>query len=533
MLNDDRTNQLTGDAAPGAVISDRRRQVVVLAAVCLALVAVIASMAALNVAQQAIAVDLGASQSDLLWVVNAYTLVLAGLLMPLGAIGDRWGRKPVLLAGLVLFVAAGIAGSQAGSIEFLIATRVVAGIAGAMIMPATLSVITSSFPIESRGTAVGVWTGFAGAGGILGLLGASAIVDNATWRWVFAVAVVPAALSLVVSVFVVPNSGEDSEHAFDTPGAVLSFVAIAGLVLGIQEGPERGWTAALTLVGLIAGLLALAGYLWWELRHPAPLFDIRMFRAPRLAAGSFGLLVMFSVLFGLFLVLIQFLVAVVGYTALEASASLVPLALVMLTLSPLAPAIAHRFGLTATLSGGLLIAAAGIAVMALRADAQTYTALLPGIVLLAIGVGLAMTPATTAITASLPVEDQGVASALNDTVREVGGAIGVAILGSMLNAGYSDEIAPTVAGLPPELGHAVDEGIAGAGAAASQLPPDQAAPIMAAARDAFTNGWIDAMWVGAAMLVVAAIASAAILRRPAANDHVTFVTPATSTQPNS
>ncbi len=262
----------------GAVITDHRRTRWILVAMCTALVAVIASVSGLNVAQQALAADLGASQGQLLWIINGYTLALAALLLPIGAIGDRWGRKHVLVGGLGLFVAASVASAFATTVTMLLATRVAAGVAAAMIMPVTLSIITSSFPADERDRAVGVWAGFAGAGGILGLLASSVVIDHGTWPWVFTLPVVLAVAALVLTLRVVPHSREDHAGRFDVGGALLSFLAIGGLVLGIQEGPERGWSAPLTIAGLAVGALAAVGFIAWERRSARPLLDVSVFR---------------------------------------------------------------------------------------------------------------------------------------------------------------------------------------------------------------------------------------------------------------
>ncbi|MGD9755005.1 MAG: MFS transporter, partial [Acidimicrobiia bacterium] len=206
-----------------------------------ALIAVIASVSGLNVAQQGLAIDLGASQGTVLWIINAYTLALAALLMPIGAIGDRWGRKPVLMAGLVLFGLAAVVAAIAPSAGVMIAARVAAGAGAAMIMPVTLSVITSSFPPEERARAIGLWAGFAGSGGMIGLFVSAFMVDVLDWRWTFVLPIVLSAVSLAVTALHVPNSREGAVHPFDTGGSVLSALAIGGLVLGIHEGPEKGW----------------------------------------------------------------------------------------------------------------------------------------------------------------------------------------------------------------------------------------------------------------------------------------------------
>lgn len=332
--------------------TDKRRQRNILIAVLTALVAVIASVSGLNVAQQELAVDLGASQGAILWIINAYTIALAALLMPVGAIGDRWGRKPVLLVGLAVFGVASLGAGLATTTAFMIAARVLAGVGAAMIMPVTLSVITSSFPREARAQAIGIWAGFAGSGGIIGLFVSSFMVDVVTWRWLFALPLALVAVSAVMSVRYVPNSREHSEHPFDTIGSILSALAIGGLVLGIHEGPERGWGDPLTLAGLVVGVVALVGFVIWEQRHREPLLDISAFRNRGLASGSLTLLIVFAVMFGIFLVLFPYFQAVLGWSALRSAVALLPMALMMMPMSTVAPRIAERFGSRNTMVTG-------------------------------------------------------------------------------------------------------------------------------------------------------------------------------------
>ena len=481
------------------VVDDPGRRRLILAAMCLALVAVVASVSALNVAQQALAVDLGASQSEILWVINGYTLTLAALLMPVGAIGDRWGRKPVLVTGLLVFAGFNGASAFATSPELLIALRVGAGVGAAMIMPVTLSIITTTFPVEERARAVGAWAGFAGAGGIIGLFASAAIIDNFTWPWVFAVPIGLAAGSLVLTLAFVPHSREHIEAGFDFAGTILSILAVGGLVLAIQEGPERGWTDTLTLCAFAIGGAALAAFVAVELHREHPLLDVGLFRDRSLTTGSVNLFVVFALMFSLFLVVVQFLQAVLGYTALKAAAGVVPMALLMMPLSVVAPALAERYGFRRTLGAGMTLLAAGFAAFAVLADPDGgYLSALPGLAIIAIGVGLSMSPSTTAITSALPVEMQGVASALNDTVREMGGAVGIALLGSILNATYRSSIEPTTAALPPEIAQPVESGIGGAIAVTARLGARSEA-LLEQARLAFMDGLAVAMWVGAGL----------------------------------
>ncbi|RLE19784.1 MAG: MFS transporter [Actinobacteria bacterium] len=493
-------------------VTDPRRRLLILITMCIALGAVIASVSGLNVAQQALAGDIGASQSQLLWIINGYTLALAALLLPIGAIGDRWGRKPVLVLGLVGFGAANTASAFATTPEMLTVLRVAAGVAAAMIMPVTLSVLTTSFPASERGKAVGIWAGVAGAGGILGLFASAAIIDNATWPWIFAVPVAMAAMALVATTFVVPHSKEHTEGGFDIAGAILSVLAIGGIVLAIQEGPERGWSDMLTSIGLVVGIVALAAFIWVELGREHPLLDVRTFSHRGLATGSVDLFVVFLVIFALFLILVQLLQAVFGYTALQAAAGLLPMAIVMMPLAAVAPAFAHRFGYRRTLVFGMLLVAAGPALLAFVVDIDLgYISVLPGILVLGAGVGIAMSPSTTAITSALPEDKQGVASALNDTVREVGGAVGIALIGSLLNSGYRSSISGKTDTLDPELAERVEEGIGGALVTAAQMGPE-GADLLTAARSAYLDGMQPALLFATGLALIAAAYTAIAAR---------------------
>ena len=496
------------DQVPEDGVADPRQRRAILWAMCIALMGVVASVSGLNVATQELAVEFGASQSDVLWIINGYTIALAALLLPIGAIGDRYGRKKVLMAGLTLFALANVAAAFSTSVSMLIALRVTAGVGAAMIMPVTLSVITSSFPAGDRDRAVGVWAGVAGGGAILGLFVSSAVVDYLSWPLVFALPVVLAAVSLVMTIRDVPHSSEHQVGRFDVVGSVLSALALGMLVLGIHEGPEVGWTATVTLVGLVVGIASAIGFVLWELRQEHPLLDVRVFGNRMLGSGSTALLVTFAIMMGLFLVLVQYLQVVLGFSALRAAAGLLPMAAVMMPLSAIAPLISRRVGTRVMFVAGSGLIAGGLAAMATMASVDGgYMSILPGLLVLGSGVGVVMTPGTTAITASLPQEEQGVASALNDTVREFGGAIGIALLGSGMAAGYSASVSDATAGLPEEAAAAVEEGIGGAVVVAGQLGSDGAS-VMQAAREAFIDGWQLSMWISAGLALSVAVLTA-------------------------
>lgn len=477
----------------------KREQRNILIAMCTSLVAVVASVSGLNVAQQQLAIDLGASQGQILWIINAYTLALAALLMPIGAVGDRWGRKPVLMSGLGLFVVANVVAATAPSTGVMIIARVIGGAAAAMIMPVTLSVITSSFPPADRARGIGIWAAFAGSGGLIGLFSSSFMIDVLDWRYTFALPLVLGLASAAITLRHVPNSREGAEHPFDTVGSVLSALAIGGLVLGIHEGPEKGWSHSLTVAGLAVGAVALLAFVMWERRLAEPLLDVSVFRDRSLTAGSLSLAVMFGITFGLFLLVFPFFQGVLGWSALKSAVALLPMAAAMMPMSTVAVRIAEKVGIGRTMIAGIAVFCLGLLVLAVQASADGgYLSVLPGLVILGLGQGIAMTPSTAAITETLPAEKQGVASALNDTTREVGGAVGVALLGSVLSSSYRDAIGPSLRGVSPEIAHVASEGLGSAFGIAPQAGAD-GPRIIDAARHAFVDGWVQSMWVGLAM----------------------------------
>lgn len=495
-----------------AVVTDPRRRRSILWAVCLALMAVVASVTGLNVAQPQLATTFDASQGQVLWIINTYTLTLAALLLPLGALGDRLGRKPMLLAGLAVFALANAMAAVAPTVEVMMAARFLSGVGAAMIMPVTLAVITSSFPDEDRSKAIGMWTAVAGGGGILGMYLSALLVDVATWRWLFAL---PLALSLpavILTQRAVPDSRERLAGPYDLVGAVASIVAAVSITYALHEAPAVGFTDPAVTVSLGIAAAALAVFLWWELRTPSPMLQLRHFRARGLSSGTTLLLVLFGVQGGVSLVLYPYFQVVLGWSGLVSTLAMMPMAVLMMLASGLAPRLAARIGARVTMVTGLAIAAAGLGLMAaLVSPSGGYVAVLPGLAAMGLGAGLAMTPSTEAITSSLPREEQGVASALNDLTRELGAALGVALLGGLLVAGYQSAIEPLLRGVPAGLAEVAREGLANADAVA-QDAGGYAEQVRIAAQEAFVAGWQQAMWVGAAAL--AAVAVLVLVRGP-------------------
>lgn len=495
-----------------SVITDPRQRRAVLVGVSLALMAVVASASGLVVAQQQVAIAFGASQSTVLWIINVYTVTFAALLLPLGAAGDRWGRRPVLLTGLVVFAGASAAAGFAPSAGALVGARLLSGVGAAMVMPVTLAVITSSFPQEDRSRAIGVWSGVAGAGGLLGMFASALLADVATWRWLFALPVALAILAAAVVLRAVPDSREQRTHCFDVAGSLSSVAAVTGLVLAVHEGPGRGWTDPVTLTGLILGVTGSLVFVAAELRQAAPLLDVRLFAVRELTSGSVVLLTAFGVLGGVSVVLLPYLQAVLGWSSLRSTVALLPMALAMVLASGLAPRLAAAVGARWTMALGILLGGAGLAEMAVFVSVDGgYLPVLPGLAAMGLGFGLAMPPATEAITTALPRERQGVASALNDVTRELGTALGVALLGGVLAAGYRSAVSARLEGVPAQTATAAEEGIAGALAVAGRAGPDAGA-VVRAAQEAFVEGWQHAMWIGVA--VTAALLAYVLVHGP-------------------
>ncbi|MBM7326122.1 MFS transporter [Agrobacterium sp. S2] len=485
-----------------SIVEDPKQRNRILLTVCLALMAVIAAVTGLAVAQPKLALDLGATQSQVLWIINIYAITLASLLLPLGAAGDRWGRKPVLLVGLCVFGLANVASGLATSVEFLMAARLFSGVGAAMIMPVTLSVITSAFPHEDRSKAIGIWTGVAGAGGILGMFLSALLVDYLSWPWLFALPVILAVIAFAMAVQWVPNSRLTTSHLFDVGGSILSLLSILGASFALHEGPVIGWTATETIAGITLSLSAIVGFISWERRQAEPLLDIGLFRKPSLMIGSVSLATWFGVQSGVFIVLFPFFQTVLGWSGLAATVGLMPMALLMMTFSAIAPILSGKFGPRATIAAGIFLGGTGLALMSLLVSVDGgYLSVLPGMVTMGVGMGLSMAPSTEAITSSLSHEQQGVASAINDLTRELGTSLGVALLGAIFAAGYTSAITPRLEAFPDAAAAAARQNIANALALAeNQTPFSQA--LYRISQEAFIEGWQQAMWAGAAVMAI-------------------------------
>jgi len=488
--------------------NEGRRRSAVLRIMCLALMMVVGAVASLNVALPEIARSTGASQTQLQWIVAAYAVAFAALLLPAGALGDRIGRKPVLASGLALFGLSSLAAIFLDEPGELIALRAAMGVGAAMIMPVTLSVITTIFPPEERGKAVGTWVGVAAGGGVLGLLASGVLLEWLPWQSIFVLNVVLATIALIGTLAIVPATRDAQPPRLDLVGTLLSAAGLAALVFGVIEGPERGWSERTTLLSLLTGAAGIAAFLLWELRRREPMLDPRHFGRRGFAAGTLSTSVQFFAAFGFLFLALPYLQLVMGYSPLQAAGALVPMALVVIPLSRKAPAIAARVGVRVAGATGLSLMALGFVVLATLEVGSSYAHFLGGLLPFGAGMALAGAPATTAIVASLPRSKQGVASAVNDVSRELGGALGIAVLGSLMNSVYRAEMADATGTLPTGAAEKARGSLAAAQQIGEHLGP-QGHQLLLHAQTAFLHGFTRGLVGGAAVLLLGALFVAA------------------------
>jgi EmrB/QacA subfamily drug resistance transporter len=484
-----------------------QRRWAILAVLCTSLIIVIIGNTSLNVAIPTLARELGASTSELQWMVDAYSLVFAGLLFTAGTVGDRYGRKGALQAGLALFLVGAAVASTADTTDTVILSRAVMGVAAAFVMPSTLSILTNVFPAHERPKAIAIWAGISGGGAAIGPIASGWLLEHFWWGSVFLVNVPVIIVALIAGAVIVPRSKDPDEQPLDIPGALLSIVALASLVYAIIEGPHRGWTSPETLATFALSAVALALFAWRETTARYPMLDLRLFRDRRFSVASGGMTLTFCAMFGTFFLVAQYFQLVLGYTPLQSGLLQLPMAIVMMSVAPQVPKLVARFGAHRVVPAGLGSVAVGLAVFSrVQTDSSVwmvYLSILP----LALGMSLTMTPLTTLIMASVPLGKAGVGSAMNDTTRELGGALGVAVLGSLVTSAYTSSIASALQGLPEQARVAAESGLAGALGVADQVGGDAGAALGVAARSAFVDGLAVAAVAGSAAVTLAAVAA--------------------------
>lgn len=483
------------------------RRWAVLAVLCASLLIVIIGNTSLNVALPTLARDLDASTSSLQWMVDAYSLVFAGLLFTAGTIGDRFGRKGALQAGLLLFLVGAAVASVAATAAMVIAARAVMGVAAAFVMPSTLSILTNVFPAHERPKAIGIWAGISGGGAAIGPVASGYLLEHFWWGSVFLVNVPVILVALVAGALILPTSKDPDEEPLDIAGAVLSIVGLGALVYGIIEGPNQGWSSTATLGTFALAAVALVAFGIREVTARYPMLDLHLFRDRRFSVASLGMMLTFFAMFGTFFLASQYLQLVLGFSPFKAGLLQLPMAFVMVTVAPQVPRAVARFGAARVVPVGLGFVAVGLMFLSLLGTGSSLAAVYRAILPLALGMAITMTPLTTLIMASVRLGKAGVGSAMNDTTRELGGALGVAILGSVVASRYAASLGPSIANLSGQAQAVADSGLSGALKVAAQIGGAQGEALAGAARAAFVEGMSAAAVVGAVSVAVAAVAS--------------------------
>jgi EmrB/QacA subfamily drug resistance transporter len=515
-------------SAPSAIAVDASSEVLrrrwwILAVLCLSLVIVGIDNTIVNVALPTFVRELGASSSQLQWIVDAYTLVFASFLLLAGSFGDRYGRKPALLGGLVVFGAGSLASALVGSAGALIMTRAVQGFGAAFIMPSTLSILTNVFPANERGRAIGVWAGVSGIGVAIGPITGGWLLEHFYWGSIFLLNIPVVVVALVATAVLVPNSRDAHAPGLDVVGTVLSVTMLFSLLYAIIEGPSRGWTDPVIVGAFVVGGVLLTAFTLWELHSDHPILDITFFKNPRFSAASIAITLVFFAMFGSLFFLSQYLQFVLGYDPLQAGVRLLPIAAALAIAAPLSPLLVSRLGTKIVVTAGLVLVAGGMLLFSRSSVTSGYGLVAIVLVVIGVGMAIAMAPATDSIMGSLPLEKAGIGSAVNDTTREVGGALGVAILGSITASSYRSSVtaSPVYAAAlkqSPPAAAALKDSIGSATALATQLPADAAKVVTATANAAFVHALDHTVVVGAIIaLIGAAVAAIFLPARPEAD----------------
>ncbi len=463
----------------------------------------------LNVAIPTLQREFSASASQLQWMVDSYILVFAGLLLAMGGLGDRFGRAKLLRIGLVIFGISALAASFATTSGQVVAARALMGVGGAMIMPSTLSIIIDVFKGPERARAISIWTATAGVGIGLGPLIGGLLIEHLSWNWVFLVNLPIVAVALLAGWWLVPESKDPEPKPIDFLGAGLSTAAIVALIVAIIEAPSLGWGSPLVLSGFAAAALLTGAFVWRELTAAYPLLDFSVFRNRRFSLGAGSISIGSFGLMGLIFGFTQYMQFVQGYSALETGVRLLPLVAGIALGARGGEKLNRRYGTRVVVASALLLLGLTFGAVNFVFEVDTdYWVIGLAVFLISTALGSIMAPSTNAVMGAVPENKAGVGSAMNDVTRQVGGAFGIAIIGSVLNSIYSSRIESTVesiVALPAQAAEASIDSIGAALRTAASLPPAEAALLAAEARMAFTDAFGLAVLVGSGVALVGAV----------------------------
>ncbi|HEV8024756.1 MAG TPA: MFS transporter [Candidatus Nanopelagicales bacterium] len=465
-----------------------------------------------NVALPSLQEDLKATSAQLQWVVDAYSVLFAGTLLLAGSLGDRFGRKKLLLIGLVIFGAGSLAAGAAPDANVLIICRAIMGIGGAFIMPSTLSILVQTFtaPTE-RAQAIGIWAAVAGVGVAIGPIAGGALLEHFSWHSVFLVNPPLVVIVLLLAIAFIPESLDESKPQLDVRGAALSALGLIALVTFIVELPDSGLTTV-TLTAGLAALVLLTAFVWWEKRAPRPILPMELFKERLFTVAVVLVGLVYFALMGALFFLPQFLQLVQGMTPLESGASMLPGAGGLLVASLLSPRLAEKWGARPVVVVGVLLVTLGLLAMSLVEPMTSYPYVGVALGITGVGMGLTLPQATNGILSCVPRERSGMGSAVNESVSELGGSFGVAILGGILAFFYRSRIDETIssapdaaAAIPEQVLDTVRESLAAASVLIEQLPATLANPSRDIVAAAFVTGMGWALVTGAAITLLGAI----------------------------
>jgi EmrB/QacA subfamily drug resistance transporter len=502
----------------------------ILAVLCTSLMVVIVGNTALNVALPTLARELNASISAQQWMVDAYGLVFAGLLLTAGTIGDRYGRKGTLQAGLTVFLSGSLFAAFSHSASAIIAGRAIMGLGAAFVMPATLSILTNVFPPHERGKAIAIWAGISGGGAAVGPVASGFLLEHFSWGSVFLVNVPIIVFALTAGYILLPKSRDPHPGALDPVGALLSIAGLGSLVYAIIEAPARGWASGTSLLWFGIAAVLIAAFLAWELRNTAPMLNLRYFLDPRFGVAAGVITLVFFGMFGFFFLLTQYFQLVLGYGTLEAGVKQLPFAAVMMLVAPNSPKFAARFGANVAVAVGLIGVSSSMFLFTIAHTNTPYIQIVLVVMMMAAGMAMCIPTMTGSIMSAVPLGKAGVGSAMNDTTRELGGALGVAVLGSLVASRYDARLSPALDLLPASLHAQAGESLAGALHTAADIGEPTGGQVAAIAREAFVSG----MHLAAIIAGCVALLAAAIVYRklPAGNPHATGAATLTRESPD-
>jgi EmrB/QacA subfamily drug resistance transporter len=484
---------------------------------CLSLLLVVMANTSLIVAAPDMTADLHLSSSDLQWVIDGYTVPYAALMLVLGAIGDKYSRRGALVTGLLIFAGGSVMGSLVHGTALVVAARAVMGVGAAVVMPATLSLLVAVFPRQERARAITAWTATSGLAIAVGPLVAGELLQSHAWGSTFLVNVPVAAVAVLGALLLVPPSRARDMGRIDYVGGLLSIVSVGSLVYALIEGPHFGWGAGPVVAAVVAAV-GLVLFTLWELRHPRPMLDVRRFTRRPFAGSMIAVLFFFFGAYGSIYYLTQFLQFVLGYGPLETGVRLLPLAGAVFAGAAVTGRLTPRLGVRATVVPGMAVGTVSVLLLAgIGADA-TYADFVPSLLLLGFAIGLSVSPATDTIMGSFPESELGVGGGANDTSLELGGSLGIALLGSLLGTAYQDRLGELIGGrLPAAALDAAGESVGGGIAVAERVAkspeggPQQARALLDAVHEAFAHGVAHTSLVGGIIMAAGALIVLAVL----------------------